>query len=149
VRGRRELRRVARRRVVLFNADPAQAGRFWLTAEYLPAFADLIPGPYRETGHWEDELSRVLGEIRLVPVALPHDCRDGFYGAFWRRPAAYLEPRVRRGISVFARLDARDVERGLARLSGDLRSGAWEDRHADLLELEELDLGYRIVIAEL
>ncbi len=33
--GLRELRRVARRRVVLFNADPTAAGRFWLTRDYL------------------------------------------------------------------------------------------------------------------
>ena len=36
--GLRELRRVARRRVVLFNADPALADRFWRTSEYLPQF---------------------------------------------------------------------------------------------------------------
>ena len=34
---------------------------------------------------------------------------------------------------------------GLARLADDLESGAWQTRHADLLELDELDLGYRIV----
>jgi ubiquinone/menaquinone biosynthesis C-methylase UbiE len=41
--GLRELRRVARRRVVLFNADPTQAGRYWLTRDYLPGVLSLIP----------------------------------------------------------------------------------------------------------
>ena len=36
--------------------------------------------------------------------------------------------------------------RGCAR---DLESGAWERRHADLLELEELDRGYRLLVARL
>lgn len=48
--GLRELRRVARRRVVLFYADPALAERFWLTTEYLPGFLELIPGRYRASG---------------------------------------------------------------------------------------------------
>jgi hypothetical protein len=145
--GLRELRRVARR-VVLVNADPAQAERFWLSTEYLPGLFDLIPEPYRVAGYWEAELSRELGELHTVPVPIPHDCRDGFYGAFWRRPDAYLDAAVRDGISVFARLAATEVERGVARLRADLRSGAWEARHADLLQLDELDLGYRIVVAE-
>src|SRR5438067_1866577 len=35
-RGRRELRRVARRRVVMFTWDPSYAEAFWLTRDYLP-----------------------------------------------------------------------------------------------------------------
>ena len=60
--GLRELRRVARRRVVLFNADPAEAERFWLTTEYLPAFLDLIPDRYRGAGAWQHELQRPWGQ---------------------------------------------------------------------------------------
>jgi len=36
----------------------------------------------------------------------------------------------------------------MAALRADLESGAWERRHAGLLQLDELDLGYRLVIAE-
>ena len=35
---------------------------------------------------------------------------------------------------------------GLARLAADLDSGAWETRNADILELEALDFGYRLVV---
>ena len=92
-RGLRELRRVARDRVVIVNANPAEADRFWLTREYLPAVFGIVPEPYRARGAWERELRAVLGDLVLVPIPIPHDCRDGFYGAFWRRPAAYLDPR--------------------------------------------------------
>lgn len=78
---------------MLFNADPTAGGRFWLTRHYLPGVLSLIPRRFH----------------RLVPVPIPHDCRDGFYGAFWRRPAAYLRPQVHAGISLFARLPPRDV----------------------------------------
>lgn len=148
-RGLEELRRVARRRVVLFNIDPAQADAFWMTTEYLPAFLDVIKPQYREPGYWERELRSILGDVRIVEVPIPHDCADGFYGAFWRRPRAYLDPRVRAGISVFSQLDRGHVQRGIAALEADLESGAWDRRHRELLGLEALRLGYYVVVAEL
>jgi hypothetical protein len=79
-----------------------------------------------------------------APVPVPHDCTDGFFGAFWRRPEAYLDPFVRAGISNLAHFgDA--LAPAFERLAADLESGEWHSRHAGLLELDELDLGYRIV----
>ena len=34
----------------------------------------------------------------------------------------------------------------MARLRADLESGAWHEAHADLLDLEEIDLGYRLIV---
>jgi SAM-dependent methyltransferase len=137
--GLRELRRVAHRAVV-FTFDPAYADAFWLVPEYLPAFRAL-PGMSIE------ELSACLGGAAIVPVPVPADCRDGFFGAFWRRPEAYLDPRVRAGISVFAQVSAADVDACVCALRADLESGAWHERHADLLDLDELDLGYRLLVS--
>jgi SAM-dependent methyltransferase len=145
-RGFAELRRVARRRVVLFNADPGEFDLFWLSREYLPGFLKLAPERYREPGAWERELREAFGTVELVAVPIPHDCCDGFYGSFWRRPEAYLEPAVRAGISVFAQLGADEVDSGVEALRRDLASGAWHERHRDLLELDELHLGYYIAI---
>jgi SAM-dependent methyltransferase len=148
--GMRELRRVARRRVVLFNADPAQFAKFWFTREYLPALLDLVPVPHRRPGHWLEQLSTLLGgELRAVPVAIPHDCRDGFFAAYWRRPHRYLEQRVRDGISIFAKVPEADVASAVARLRSDLNNGTWHELHGALLDLDELDLGYVLVVAEL
>jgi len=69
-------------------------------------------------------------------------------GAFWRRPETYLDPAVRAGISSLAKREA-ELATGLARLRADIESGGWARRHADLLELEELDLGYRLLTASL
>jgi SAM-dependent methyltransferase len=69
--GLRELRRVARRRVVLFNADPAEAELFWLTVEYLPGFLGMIPARYRAVGAWPSELEQSLGSIRLIAAPVP------------------------------------------------------------------------------
>jgi hypothetical protein len=48
---------------------------------------------------------------------------------------------------VFSRLTPREVEEGVARLRADLESGEWHRRNAELLELEEFDLGYRLLVA--
>jgi hypothetical protein len=140
-RGLAEMRRAARR-VVLFTWDPATVHDMWIVRDYLPSVPELIPDGYR-LAH---TLAR-LGDARAEPVPIPHDCRDGFFHAYWRRPEAYLDPRVRAGISVFAQLDDAAVEDGLERLRRDLESGEWARRNADLLELEEVDAGYRLIVA--
>jgi SAM-dependent methyltransferase len=147
-RGFHECRRVARGRVVLFNANPGEADLFWLTTEYLPEFLELIPRRYREPGAWEQELRSILGEVKLIPVPIPHDCTDGFYGAYWRRPEAYLDPTVRAGISVFAQLSSGAVDRALELLAADLESGRWRNNHRSLLAASELHLGYYVIVAE-
>jgi SAM-dependent methyltransferase len=143
-----ELRRVARHRVVLFNANPGEADLFWLTTEYLPEFLELIPSRFRRRDAWADELRSVLGAVDLAPVPVPHDCTDGFYGAFWRRPDAYLDPDVRTGISVFAQVPSAATDRAIGALRADLETGRWHQRHRALLELSELDLGYYVIVAE-
>ena len=85
-------------------------------------------------------------EARPVPV--PHDCVDGFLGAFWRRPDAYLDPGVRAGASAFAQLPSRVVDAGLARLAADLDDGRWDARFGHLRAQDDADLGYRIIVAQ-
>jgi SAM-dependent methyltransferase len=126
-RGLTECRRVSRGRVVLFNADPSEADRFWLTAEYLPEFLELIPPRYRTAGAWEASLRDALGPIEVIAVPVPHDCTDGFYGAYWRRP---------------------EVDRAVNALSADLETGRWQERHRELLMKDELHLGYYLITAE-
>ena len=142
-RGLAELRRVARHTVVLFSWDPAHVLDSWLVRDYIPAFARLIPPGYE----LEQTAEALGGDTEIVPVPIPHDCSDGFLHAYWRRPAAYLDPEVRAGISVFARLEPAEFEPGLERLKHDLDDGAWQERNTALLQLDALDLGYRLVIA--
>ncbi|MER8156443.1 hypothetical protein [Streptomyces sp. NPDC094472] len=88
-------------------------------------------------------------EASAESIPIPYDCTDGFLAAFWRRPEAYLDPQVRAGISLFAQARDEVLQPGLARLSEDLSSGRWHQRHDDLLDREELDVGYRLVVADL
>jgi SAM-dependent methyltransferase len=139
--GLAELARVARDRVVLLTWDPATPS-FWLVDDYFPEIWAID----RPTFPTLAELERLLGPIEIGPIPVPHDCTDGFLGAYWRRPEAYLDPGVRGAISTFAKLG--DVEPGLTRLRDDLTDGTWHRRHADLLGHTDLDLGYRLVVAQ-
>jgi SAM-dependent methyltransferase len=146
--GLRELARVARHRVVLVNCEPDAAEGFWLTRDYLRGFLDLIPAPYRQRpGLWRDELQHLLGgTLTVAPLPVPHDCADGFYPAYWRRPHAYLDPAIRDNISVFRRVAH---EEAMERLAADLASGAWQERNRALTAADACDVGLRIVVARL
>jgi SAM-dependent methyltransferase len=137
-----ELRRVARDRVVVFSWDPRYRERMWLGPEYFPGLTWESAVGFPSLA---DQAAALEAEVEIVPV--PWDCRDGFFSAFWRRPEAYLDPAVRAGISTLARRREDELADGLARLRADIGSGAWARRHADLLELEELDLGYRLLVS--
>jgi SAM-dependent methyltransferase len=143
--GLAELRRVARHRVVLLTWDPACRDAFWLTTRYVPEILDLDVPRFPSMA----ELSRCLGQIEARPLPIPHDCQDGFLGAFWRRPAAYLAPNVRRAMSGFAQLPPEIANTGLAHLAADLHSGQWDTQFGWVREQTSLDLGYRLIIAPL
>jgi hypothetical protein len=141
VAGLREMQRVARRVVVLTcdTSDRSWRQRFWLTRDYLPEVAASRTG-------LATELARAIG-ARMEPVLIPWDCADGFFEAYWRRPEAYLDERVRRGISVWAGVGPAAEQRAVRSLRDDLASGRWAHRNGDLLELEAAELGLRLLIA--
>jgi SAM-dependent methyltransferase len=142
--GLTELCRVARQRVVLLTWDPACRDAFWLTTQYVPEIVDFDVPRFPSIA----ELARYLGTIEMRPLPIPHDCQDGFLGAFWRRPEAYLDPHIRRAMSGFTQLAPQVVQAGLARLAADLRSGRWDAQFGWLRRQESLDLGYRLIIAQ-
>jgi SAM-dependent methyltransferase len=142
IAGLREMRRVARR-VVVFTHDSSDSGwrrRFWLTRDYLPEVADLLVGRPSLT-----ELARAIG-ARTEPVLIPWDCADGFFEAYWRRPEAYLDENVRRGISVWASVGPDAEQRAVRSLRDDLASGRWAERNRDIVDLDAAELGLRLLV---
>ena len=142
IAGLREMRRVARR-VVVFTHDSIDTGwrrRFWLTRDYLPEVADLVAGRPSLS-----EQARAI-RARIEPVPIPWDCADGFFEAYWRRPEAYLDEPVRRGVSVWARVGPEAEQRALRSLRDDLASGRWAERNRDLVALDAAELGLRLLV---
>jgi DNA-binding transcriptional MerR regulator len=143
IAGLREMRRVARRVVVLtFDAsDTVLRHRFWLTRDYLPEFAGLFAG-------WPslDGLAGAIG-ARAEPVLIPWDCADGLFEAYWRRPEAYLEDHVRRAVSTWTRVGPEAEQRAVTGLRDDLASGRWAARNRELADLGAAELGLRLLVA--
>jgi SAM-dependent methyltransferase len=144
VAGLRELRRVARKRIVIFMRVERKATPLWLVERYLPFLARS-----RESSAIAESIERELGPVTEIPVLLPRDFSDGLLSAYWARPDAYLDSQIRRNISNFALASEHELAQGLARLEADLESGEWDRRYGQLRSLPELDLGHRILIAEL
>jgi SAM-dependent methyltransferase len=140
--GLRELRRIARKRIVIFLRDGRSGGPFWLVEDYLPALDQS-----ERISVIVETIQQELGPIKALPVRLPRDCVDGLFSAYWGRPEMYLDSEIRRNISNFA-LAEEDHLGGLVRLEADLESGAWDRRYGHLRSLPELDLGHRLLIAE-
>ncbi|SDC09211.1 class I SAM-dependent methyltransferase [Actinokineospora iranica] len=140
IAGLREMRRVARR-VVVFTKDFSALGLFWLDRDYLPERAGLLLGRPSLA-----ELARSIG-ARVEPVLIPWDCADGFYEAYWRRPEAYLDADIRRGMSVWARVGPVAEQRAVRGLRADLASGRWSESNRDLVDLDAAELGVRLLIA--
>lgn len=135
--GLAEMRRVAARQVVVTWEPEVFAKQFWLVRDYLsPEDASIAAGR---------RIAEQLQDSKTVPLPVPHDCTDGVFGAYWRRPEQYLDPGVRASISGLALADAAEVTAAMARLAADLESGAWRRRYADLLDRDEIDLGYCII----
>ncbi len=137
-----EMRRVARRRVVL-TYDPELHAGFWLVRDYMPSVLDFerrrMPGV--------DDVATELGASRVVALTVPRDMQDGVLPAFWCRPEAYLDPVVRANNSALAQGDHQAIDEGIRRLAADLESGAWAARHAELDLLDEIDAGFVLVVA--
>jgi len=142
--GLAEMRRVARRRVVILTWDIAAGASFWLTAHYFPeitVFDSTRFGPIAE-------LADALGRAKVIPVPVPRYCQDGFLAAFWARPEEYLDPCRRAAMSGFAQISREAIESGLSRLARDLRAGAWDRRFGELRTRESVDVGYRLLIPD-
>ena len=130
--------------VVIFTFDRSLGKDTWMY-EYFPFFWETF-----HTYPRPDELARMLAaatgqETYIVPFPLPPDLSDNFAAAAWQKPERYLEGQYRVNISSFQKADPGAVTKSIARLAEDLASGAWKKRHGAVLNLAELDAGYRFV----
>ena len=140
--GLAEMARISQKQIILTHNDAAFAN-FWLTMDYIPELpkldlAERFMPPIEDT----------LCITDIIPVPVPWDCTDGFLCSYWRRPEMYLDPDARAAISGLALLGDEITGPAIQRLADDIASGAWDARYGKLRELDELDLGYRIIVAE-
>ena len=137
-KGLEEALRVTRHKIILFTWIGMPNG-FWLF-EYFPEIEHIDTNLFPSI----EQLTSVLGNIKVKTVPIPSDCTDGFLCAYWSRPESYLDPIKRSAISTFSRID--NLENGLHKLSSDLKSGEWKRKHGHLQTLPDFDFGYRLVV---
>lgn len=133
-----EMRRVTRGPVVILTFDPSQ--RPWLT-DYFPRLITLDEAKMPPMALYE----ACLGAVTIEPELIPEDCTDGFLYAYWKRPQAYLDERIRSGSSSFWAIS--EVSDGVARLREDLASGTWHTKCAELATVDAYDAGYRMIVS--
>jgi SAM-dependent methyltransferase len=143
--GLAEMRRVARRRIVLFTIDAEKNSEIWTLSEYFPEAARAE----REKMPSTEVLEALMPSATIEAVPAPSRCRDEFTSALWDRPELFLEPDVLRSSSLWHSLPPAEIERGQERLRSDLESGRWDEKHGHLRTLPELDIGLRLVREEL
>jgi SAM-dependent methyltransferase len=143
--GLAEMVRVARQRVIVLTFDPAPAKELWLVRDYFPGALEYHARAMPPIA----ELTAALPNASVETVAVPSNCADGFFIGIWDRPEMHLDPDVRRASSCWHQMPPSEIEHGLARLSADLESGLWDERHGHLRELPELDVGLRLVTSKL
>ena len=142
--GVRELRRVATGPVAILTYVPEVSGEMWLVTDYLPEVGE----PDRAIFPRAEELATWLGgALRVETIPIHRDSPDWMLGSMWAHPERVLGRDARNATSGFARMPEATVQRVVAALERDLRSGAWDRRHGRLRELDELDVGLRLVVA--
>jgi SAM-dependent methyltransferase len=143
--GVRELRRVARDRVVILTYDARVWSRVWLISDYLPEIGELdsatFPAP-------ELIASWLGGSVRIETVPLSRDTPDWMLGSYWAHPERVLDADARAVTSGFARLPAAVVDRAVTAIARDLEDGTWSARHGMLRQLEAYDVGLRLIVAQ-
>ena len=141
--GVRELRRVATGPVAILTYLPEVSNEMWLVRDYLPEVGELdvqhLPRPRR--------LGGVAGRRRAVETLPVHrDSPDWMFGSFWAHPERVLDRDARNATSGFALTPEATVSRVVRALERDLSSGDWDRRHGHLRELDEFDVGLRLVV---
>jgi SAM-dependent methyltransferase len=126
--GLAEMRRVTRGPVVLLVCDPALMQDYWLN-DYIPEVRAIEASRFPPIHRIAAALG---GTIRVEPVPIPLDCRDGFNEAYYGRPEALLDPEARLACSSWSLVPEAAVDRFVRHLTGDLASGRWDERYGHL-----------------
>jgi SAM-dependent methyltransferase len=143
--GLREMQRVTRERIVIVAFDPQALVSLWITRDYFPEMLALK----RRSPRSGEELARALTRVSRAPILVPRDCSDHFFAALWARPEMLFDEDVVRPMWVWQSISEEARQRGRERLAADLHSGAWDERYGHLREMQELDVGLRLVVGEL
>lgn len=142
--GLAEMQRVARKRMVIVTFDHQALTGLWIARDYFPEILALK----RRGGATSEELRTRLPSPTSTPLPVPHDCTDHFFAALWARPEMLFDEEVVQPMWVWQSISEEARRSGRKRLASDLKSGQWEERYGHLRSEPELDVGLRLITAD-
>jgi SAM-dependent methyltransferase len=142
-KGLAEMRRVTRGAVVIMTFDPEVLQQFWLS-EFSPTLISYEAGRMPALAKVTTLLE---GTSKVKELAIPFDCEDGFAEAYFGRPEAFLDERVRRSQSAWGFLSRDDEIAAVRALQTDLETGSWDKTHGHLRHQHEYHGALRLITA--
>ena len=140
--GLAEMQRIARKRVVALTLDLTTRFEFWLMRDYLTEYGSLVPEG--APGLCELAVGEHGDDSSPCPFRTTASTASGLRSG--GGPPRISIPMYVPGSASSTCSMSEHVERAMERLADDLASGAWAERNRDLLELDDLDLGLRLVV---
>jgi hypothetical protein len=142
-RGLQELRRVTCGPIAILTFDGDALDRFWLS-HYAPELVLVERRRYPAINFISRELG---GEVNVQPIPIPMDCSDGFSEAFYARPEAFLDDRVRDSQSAWGFLPSTVHTRIVNALAQDLLTGAWDRQFGQWRNTPYFDGSLRLIVS--
>ena len=132
-----------KRQVVIVTVDADVCGDMWLLRDYLPEAAALDRATFPAIGRLAAWLG---GTVEVETLLTARDTPDWTLASFWAHPERVLDETARNATSGFSRMDPAVVDRVVADVRRDLTDGTWEQRYGHLRQLDELDVGMRLIV---
>jgi len=130
--------------MVLFTFDPRHASKFWL-ANYFPSIWNSAYSAFPPVENIAKTFACNDWRYKIECFPLPSDLSDKFMAYGWKNPEVYLDDTIRNSMSGFALEDQLIVNNGIAQLKDDLETGSWDKKYGAIKEMNEIDLGYRLL----
>ncbi len=132
--------------LVILTMDPRESEKFWFN-DYFPEIEQHVLKSFPPLKEVIDIFSGIEHwSAQVIKFPLPHDLADKNMCSGWNRPEIYLDPVMRQNTSGFALASPSAVQKGIAILENDLRSGKWDKLNGHLRRQESFDAGFRFVL---
>ncbi len=142
-KGLQELRRVTSGQVVIMTFDPDALNNFW-NASYFQELTEVEKARYPTIEFVIDALG---GTVDVQSIPIPLDCLDGFQEAFYGRPEAFLQKKVRMAQSAWGFLPDGLEELLVKRLEHELSSGEWDRKYSHFRTQTSFTGALKLIIA--
>jgi hypothetical protein len=142
-KGLAEMRRVTEGPVVIMTCDPAELFCFWLQ-DYC---REALETEARRYPTVESIRAGLRGEVEVIPVPIPIDCKDGFNEAYYGRPEMLLDPNARLSCSAWSFVPPATVAEFETRLRRDLADGTWDKSYGHLRTQPWFACSLRLIVS--